>query len=161
VAQIIPVRVLADARPVLASERRFAAHRGHPLDSQPCPVCTGPLGALVTVLILAGIGPSSRKDSGWTTGAAVAVHADCAGVPEDEPAVPEERRAGFTSQWRRAPDCGRCGDRGRFRENNVEAHCTCKRGRRMSELWYADKHGYAHPDEPDPEPPYDDDGAPF
>jgi hypothetical protein len=34
------------------------------------------------VLIFAGIMPADRKDSGWTTGAAVAVHADCAGYAE-------------------------------------------------------------------------------
>jgi hypothetical protein len=62
-------------------------------------------------------------------------------------------------QWRKAPDCDRCKDTGRFRENNVEAHCGCKRGRRMSELWYADKHGYGHPDEPEPD--YDPEGPPF
>jgi hypothetical protein len=68
--------------------------------------------------------------------------------------------------WRQAPDCGRCEDRGRFREENslggvTEAHCTCKRGRRMSELWLAAKEGYAHPDEPEPEPDYDPEGPPF
>ena len=70
--------------------------------------------------------------------------------------------------WRQSPDCGRCNDRGRFREENsgggiTEAHCTCKRGQRMSELWYADKHGYSHPDapEPEPEPDWDPEGPPF
>lgn len=65
--------------------------------------------------------------------------------------------------WRRAPDCDRCKDTGRFHENNTEAHCGCKRGRRMSELWYAEKHGYGHPDMPDPEPPepWDEEGPPF
>jgi hypothetical protein len=85
---IIPVRVPANARPVLASERRMAAHRGHPIDPYPCPVCDLPLGDGVTVLILAGIEPESRKPAGWATGAAVAVHAACAGVPE-EPAESE------------------------------------------------------------------------
>lgn len=158
-AQIIPVRVLADTQVVLASERRFAADRGHPLDNQPCPVCGARLGEAITVLVFVGIAPDARTGTGSTTGSAVAVHYDCAGVPAAEPAA-EDRPQGFSSQWRRAPDCGRCGDRGRFRENNTEGHCICKRGRRMSELWYADKHGYAHPDEPDPEPPYDD-GSPF
>jgi hypothetical protein len=68
--------------------------------------------------------------------------------------------------WRQAPDCGRCNDRGRFREEGsdgitVDAHCTCKRGRRMSELWYAEKRGYGHPDQPEPEPDYDPEGPPF
>jgi hypothetical protein len=82
---IIPVRVPADAKPVLANERRFAANRGHPLDDYPCPVCDGPLGEQVTVLVLAGIAPEDRKPGGWTTGSAVAVHAACAGVPDEEP----------------------------------------------------------------------------
>lgn len=69
-------------------------------------------------------------------------------------------------QWRKAPDCDRCNDTGRFREGNeaggyTEAHCGCKRGRRMSELWYADKHGFGHPDEPEPEPSWDADEPPF
>ena len=54
--------------------------------------------------------------------------------------------------WRAAPTCGRCKDTGRFREANVEGHCNCKTGRRMSELWYADKHGLYHPDMPEPDP---------
>jgi|SRR5581483_11724172 len=68
-------------------------------------------------------------------------------------------------QWRKAPDCGRCEDRGRFREKSdgitVEAHCICKRGQRMFELWFAEKHGYGHPDQPEPEPDWDPDGPPF
>lgn len=60
--------------------------------------------------------------------------------------------------WRAAPDCDRCKDTGRSRETDaggrvVEAHCGCKRGRRMSELWYADKHGLYHPDMPEPSEP--------
>jgi hypothetical protein len=85
---VIPVRVPATAKPVLASERRFAASRGHPLDNLPCPVCDGPLGDQVTVLVLAGIAPEDRKERGWTHGGAVAVHAACAGVPEEEPETP-------------------------------------------------------------------------
>lgn len=69
-------------------------------------------------------------------------------------------------RWRQAPDCARCSDTGRFRDVNTaggvtEGHCTCKHGRRMSEIWYASKHGYGHPDMPDPEPDFDPDGAPF
>ncbi|MFI6290007.1 hypothetical protein ACIBEJ_00390 [Nonomuraea sp. NPDC050790] len=36
--------------------------------------------------------------------------------------------------------------------STVDAHCTCKLGRRASELWYADKHGHYHPDASDPAP---------
>lgn len=82
---MIPVRVPADIKVTLASERRFAAHRGHPIDPLPCPVCDGPLGDLVTVLVVVGIAPEDRKPGGFTTGGAVAVHAVCAGVPEGEP----------------------------------------------------------------------------
>jgi hypothetical protein len=82
---IIPVYVPAGARPVLASERRMGARRGHPIDQSPCPVCDLPLGDQVIVLVLAGIEPGDRKPSRQATGAAVAVHAMCAGVPEEEP----------------------------------------------------------------------------
>jgi hypothetical protein len=86
---MIPVRVPADLKPVLANERRFAAGRGHPIDEMPCPACDEPLGAGVTVLVFVGYHPEDRKDGGWTTGAAVAVHALCAGVPETEPPLGE------------------------------------------------------------------------
>lgn len=90
-------------------------------------------------------------------------------TPETEdPFAPLPRHPLGFGDWRCATDCGRCNDTGRFRvtacragENGnhtpttVEAHCTCKRGRRASELWYADKHGFGHPDMPDPEPPED------
>jgi len=82
---VIPVRVPASLVPVLASERRMAANRGHPIDGFPCPVCDRPLGERVIVLVFAGIAPEDRKPSGFTTGGAVAVHAVCAGVPEEEP----------------------------------------------------------------------------
>lgn len=82
---MIPVRVRSDAKPVLASDRRFAARRGHPIDSDPCPVCDGPLGDRVTVLVFVGIAPEDRKPGGYTTGGAVAVHAACAGVPDEGP----------------------------------------------------------------------------
>jgi hypothetical protein len=85
---IIPVRVPADAKPVLASERRMAMQPGHPLYGYPCPVCDRDLGGEVTVLVFAGIDPEDRKPSGWATGEAVAVHAACAGVPEEEPETP-------------------------------------------------------------------------
>lgn len=84
---MIPVRVPADLKPVLANERRYAPHRRHSLDCEPCPVCDEPLGKRVIVLVFAGIMPEDRKEGAgrWTTGAAVAVHAVCAGVPETEP----------------------------------------------------------------------------
>lgn len=76
-----------------------------------------------------------------------------------EPASNGQGSCGWGA-WRNAPACARCNDTGRFDENGVNAHCTCKTGRRMSELWYADKHGLGHPDHPDPEPDFED-GAPF
>lgn len=86
---------------------------------------------------------------------------------EDPFAPPPRHPLGF-GDWKNAPDCGRCNDTGRYEEKachvgedgthtpiKVNAHCTCKRGRRAAELWWADKHGHSHPDEPDPEPPDD------
>ena len=85
---MIPVRVPAGTVPVLASERRISIPPGHPLYDSPCPVCDGLRGEAVTVLVFAGIEPESRKPAGWATGAAVAVHASCAGVPEEKPETP-------------------------------------------------------------------------
>jgi hypothetical protein len=86
---MIPVRVKADAMPVLASERRFGPmEASHPLAETPCPVCDGPVGEKVSVLVFCGIAPEDREGV-WTNGGAVAVHAECAGVPEAEP--PRER----------------------------------------------------------------------
>lgn len=93
---MIPVRVPVGMTTVLASERRFAAHRGHPLDSYPCPVCDDPLGGRVTVLVFVGIMPEDRKPAGFTTGGAVAVHAVCAGVPEEEPPREDGNGSGVT-----------------------------------------------------------------
>ena len=67
-------------------------------------------------------------------------------------------------RWRKAPDCARCNDTGRFRDVNAaggvtEGPCGCKRGQRMSELWYAEKHGFGHPDMPEPD--FDPEGPPF
>lgn len=78
---MIPVRVPADARPVLASDRLFTIEPDHALYGQPCPACGLPLSVTAdVVLVLAGIAPEDRKESGYTTGGAVAVHAACAGV---------------------------------------------------------------------------------
>jgi hypothetical protein len=159
-APIIPVRVPAGLPVVLASEQRFPADRGHPLDAEPCPACGAPLGEAVTVLVFVGIQPDLRQPRGWVSGSAIPAHADCAGVSEFEPPTREDHPLRFGA-WRQAPDCGRCNDRGRFTEGGTEAHCTCKRGRRMSEMWYASKHGYGHPDEPEPDPGDYEDGAPF
>jgi hypothetical protein len=82
---VIPIRVPADLTVTLASERRLTIAPEHPLYRERCPVCDYPLGNAVTVLVFAGIEPGDRKEAGWTTGGAVAVHAVCAGVAETEP----------------------------------------------------------------------------
>ena len=83
---MIPVRVRSDMKPLLANERRFPPMTpDHPLAAERCPVCDWPLGEKVTVLVFCGIAPEDRKDGGWTTGGSVAVHAECAGVSEEEP----------------------------------------------------------------------------
>lgn len=68
--------------------------------------------------------------------------------------------AGKVTGWRAAPDCAKCNDTGRANTGGccgprINTHCTCKTGRRRSELWYADKHGLHHPDAPEPEPDYE------
>ena len=83
---MIPVRVPADLKPVLANERRFSIAPDHPLADESCPACDRPLTGSPTVLVFVGIDPEDRKPAGWTTGGAVAVHAVCAGVPDSEPA---------------------------------------------------------------------------
>lgn len=86
---IIPVRVPFDTKPVLATEglKVIELDRDHPLFPEPCPVCEVELGFMPIVLIFAGIELTSRKDHGWCTGAAIAVHAQCAGY--QEPANPD------------------------------------------------------------------------
>jgi hypothetical protein len=76
---MIPVRVPAEARPVLV-EGFDPEEIGpdHPLYDWPCPVCDHPLGEQPVVLILAGIEPADRKDTGFVTGAGIPVHEECA-----------------------------------------------------------------------------------
>lgn len=77
---MIPVRVPAGARPVLANERVFTLSDDHPLADASCPVCDERLaGGAEAVLVLAGIAAEDRKPAGWTTGGAIAVHKACAG----------------------------------------------------------------------------------
>jgi hypothetical protein len=84
---VIPVRVRMDARPVLATDRRMELAASHPMALEPCPVCDVPLGPAdgppePVVLVFVGVHPADRyRATGeWGTGAAVAVHAACAGV---------------------------------------------------------------------------------
>jgi hypothetical protein len=104
---MIPVRIPAYARPVLASERVIDLAPTHPLalSEVPCPVCDGPLAGTKVVLVFVGIAPEDRKSAGWTTGAAVTVHEACsASGPwkgETEPArLTREAIDGFDAMTR-------------------------------------------------------------
>lgn len=76
---MIPVRVNADLRPVLASPRIMEAHRNHPVDPLPCPVCDEPLGEYPTILVFVGSLPGDSQ-----MGAAIPVHVRCTGYTEEE-----------------------------------------------------------------------------
>lgn len=101
---MIPIRIRADAKVVLASERRMDLARGHPLFLQQCPVCDEYLGEYTIVLVFVGIHPKDRKDNGYTIGGTVAVHARCAGVPEIEPVHNLEQKPGISPEYRQALD---------------------------------------------------------
>jgi len=76
---VIPVRIPATAAiHTTGGTRELAAD--HPLFIEDCPVCDAVLGSEPITLVLVGVLPEDRKEAGWTTGAAVAVHAACAGV---------------------------------------------------------------------------------
>lgn len=76
---MIPIRIPADATiHTVGGTRELTAD--HPLFTQDCPVCDCVLGFEPITLVLVGVLPEDRKESGWTTGAAVAVHALCARV---------------------------------------------------------------------------------
>jgi hypothetical protein len=77
---MIPVRVPAGLKPTLANGRRFPAADGW------CPVCDETLAEGPVVLVFCGIAPADRREgeNRWTNGGAVAVHAVCAGVPDEE-----------------------------------------------------------------------------
>jgi hypothetical protein len=55
-----------------------------------CPVCDEGISDEPYVLVFVGIDPEDRKDSGWTNGGAVVVHAACAGVSDEPTAEKEE-----------------------------------------------------------------------
>jgi hypothetical protein len=80
---VIPVRVPADAKVTFASERLFTISPSHPVYHDKCPVCDIRFSesGQPAVLVFVGIAPEDRKPGGWTTGAAVCVHAACAGGP--------------------------------------------------------------------------------
>jgi hypothetical protein len=81
---MIPIRVPHDAKPGYINERKFHLAPDHPLFSVACPVCDNILGLETTVLVLVGIEPEYRKESGYVIGGAVSVHTKCAGVPDGE-----------------------------------------------------------------------------
>lgn len=73
---IIPIRVPVNAPTYLiGGERRLSPE--HPLYAHDCPVCSTPLGDAPITLVYVGMRPDDRKERGWTTGAAVAIHIDC------------------------------------------------------------------------------------
>lgn len=81
---IIPVRVAADARPVLAGRAEpFPLPLVHPLRGSDCPACGLAItrgGECLVQLVLVGIHPHDRKPAGFVNGGAVVVHAEC-GAP--------------------------------------------------------------------------------
>lgn len=84
---MIPIRVPADA-PIHTEGGIRTLNENHALYHLHCPVCDFYLGMKPITLVLVGMHPDDRKESGWTTGAAVAVHAECAGV---QPSGGEQR----------------------------------------------------------------------
>lgn len=75
---MIPVRVPADITVPITGGIKTIDH-DHLYAKVPCPVCDEPTPGTAVVLVVVGIEPEDRKDSGWTNGGAVIVHADCAG----------------------------------------------------------------------------------
>lgn len=79
---IIPVRVAAGARPVLAGRAEpFPLPLVHGLRGSECPACGRQLaseGECMVQLVLVGIYPGDRRPDGSVLGGAVAVHAECA-----------------------------------------------------------------------------------
>lgn len=75
----IPVRVPASARPPRATETPRFVSEDHPLAWEECPVCEGALGGREVHLVIVGADPQeARPGRAWFTGAAVAVHVECA-----------------------------------------------------------------------------------
>jgi hypothetical protein len=84
---LIPARVPADAViHTVGGTRELSAD--HPLFAEDCPVCDAVLGSEPITLVLVGFHPEDRKPSGWTTGATVAVHAECAGIRSSDGGQP-------------------------------------------------------------------------
>jgi len=73
---MFPVRVPATFVPHITRDD-FGVEPGHPPYGEPCPVCGRPITSGPVALVAVGIPPEHRKPSGWTVGAAVAVHTAC------------------------------------------------------------------------------------
>ncbi|MFI6249001.1 hypothetical protein [Streptomyces sp. NPDC051016] len=81
---IIPVRVPADAALHMAGAVR-RLQPDHPLFGALCPACGSHLEDQLITLVYVGAHPEDHKAAGYMTGAAVAVHAECAGLGADRP----------------------------------------------------------------------------
>lgn len=86
---MIPVRARTDSPITHVGGIRTLRH-DHPLAATECPVCDAALMDRPITLVFVGIDPETRAEGKtWCTGAAVAVHADCAGFgAEPEAPVP-------------------------------------------------------------------------
>ena len=77
---IIPIRARTDS-PITAFGAKPPLSLDHPLAATMCPVCDGSLTEAPITLVLVGFHPEDREEGKlWGNGAAVAVHAACAGV---------------------------------------------------------------------------------
>ncbi|HEY3702003.1 MAG TPA: hypothetical protein VGL32_07090 [Acidimicrobiales bacterium] len=76
---MIPVRVPADLKVhTVGGVRRLEEE--NPLFYRDCPVCDTYLLDEPITLVAVGIRPDDRKERGWTTGGAIAVHVACVGA---------------------------------------------------------------------------------
>lgn len=82
---MIPVRVPADLAPHVVRDD-CTLGPDHPLWGKICPVCDRPMGPdhQRVALVAIGVAPEDQKAAGWTTGAAIAVHAPCTNRPLSE-----------------------------------------------------------------------------
>jgi len=82
---MIPIRARTDDPITTTGGIRPPMHPDHPLAETPCPVCDGPLTDRPITFVLVGFDPETRAEGKtWATGAAVVVHADCAGATDTD-----------------------------------------------------------------------------
>lgn len=92
---IIPVRIPRAASTTTVGGVKPSLPPGHPFASQPCPLCDDLLTQAPVTLVFVGIDPQTRSTSGtWCTGAAVYVHATCAGLEVNATACDEDLNKG-------------------------------------------------------------------